>query len=72
MLPKETKELAKARDVYAFASGQIYSETYRLLTENDKYLSYYLEEIIKMESDVGSRSIMIWADLLAMVSGNMK
>ena len=25
MLPKETKDLAKARDVYAFASGQIYT-----------------------------------------------
>ena len=42
MLPKETKDLAKARDVYALANSQIYTESYRLLTENDKYLSYYL------------------------------
>lgn len=62
--------MTKQRDLYAAANAQVYHESLRLLETNDKYLSHYLEEIIKMESDVGSRSIMIWADVLAMVGGN--
>lgn len=59
----------KDRDQYALCSSMIYNESLRHFQENDFYLYEYFEEIAKMETDISSRGVMLWADVQMKTKG---
>ena len=48
-------------------NNSIYQELRRSFKQNNEYLSKYLEEIGNSQSDLSSRNIMLWADVLTRI-----
>mmetsp|Transcript_3495 Transcript_3495/g.3245 ORF Transcript_3495/g.3245 Transcript_3495/m.3245 type:complete len:83 (-) Transcript_3495:31-279(-) len=65
MMAKETKELEKLRDDFAFYNYQVKSETARVFIDNQAKENAHFTEFGRVFSDYTTKLHELWADLVA-------
>lgn len=62
MLPKETRKLAKMRDVYALYSTEMVRELRRYFEHKNGELGSYFTQWCRNETRLCSEMMMLWVD----------
>jgi hypothetical protein len=62
MLPRDTKKLAKVRDIYGLFNNEMHEEIVRYFSSKNQQLGAKLQKSCKNETRLCSEMMMIWVD----------